>query len=297
MKKYLHFCLSIFLITLFFTAQTNAITIQTTEKPEENLVKISDGNETEYYAVIVGIEEYKGFDTPTQEYLDETATAFYETLLQSDNWKEENIKFLLNENATKENIHDAITVWLADKENEDDIVVIYHAGHGWKTKLKNRMYGNAYILTYNSSGIGYGPDKITDKEYDSWLDELDSKNIAVILENCYSGRWIGLRQSGRIILAAGGKYLLCPCNWSIYLEDSIFGFFFRQALDGVADINNDGWVTVKEAYYYLRIPVIWHSAFYHFPYIWDTFRGKRFVGPQVPYLYDRHIGDIPLVKV
>ncbi len=297
MKKYIHFCLSIFLITLFFTAQTNAITIQTTEKPEENLITTSDENETEYYAVIVGIEEYKGFDTPTQEYLDETATAFYETLLQSDNWKEENIKFLLNENATKENIHDAITVWLADKENENDIVVIYHAGHGWKTKPKNRMYGNAYIFTHNSSGVGYGPDKITDKEYDSWLDELDSKNIAVILENCYSGRWLGLRQSGRIILAAGGKYIFCPCNWSVYLEDSIFGFFFRQALDGVADINNDGWVTVKEAYYYLRIPVIWHSTFYHFPYVWDTFRGKHFVGPQIPYLYDRHVGDIPLVKV
>ena len=82
----------------------------------------------------------------------------------------------------------------------------------------------------------------------------------------------------------------------MYLEDSIFGFFFRQALDGVADLNNDGWITIKEAYFYLRIPVFWHSLFYHYPYIWDTQWGKMFLGPQIPFLYDRHIGNIPLIK-
>ena len=261
-----------------------------------NVEKDTIDGEQNFYAVITGIEEYAGFDTPTQEYLDETAIKFYEYLLNSKNWKEENIKILLNENATKENIQEAVTIWLADKETEDDVVVIFHAGHGWKTKIKNRKYGNAYILTHNSSNIGLGPDKITDKEYDSWLDTLDSKHIAVILENCYSGRWTGLRQSGRTILAAGGKYLLCPCNWSFYLEDTMFGFFLRQGLDGVADVNNDGWITVREAYSYLRVPVIWHSTFYHFPYIWDCPWGKGFIGPQIPFLYDRHIGSIPFFQ-
>jgi len=283
-------------IPIFFSIPISALPVKLqTNYYDEIRVDIYD-NTTNYYALIIGIEEYAGFETPGQEYLDETAAAFYEKLLNSSNWKKENIKLLLNENATKEKIHDAITGWLDEKENESDIVVIYHAGHGWKPAIKDRLKGNAYVFTYNSSEPGCSSDKITDKEYDSWIDTLDSKHIAIILEHCYSGRMFALRQLGRTFLAAGGKYIFCPCNWSEYLEDQIFGFFFRQGLDGVADINNDGWVTVREAYYYLRVPVVWHSFFYHFPFIWDTPWGKIFVGPQIPYLYDRHIGSIPLIK-
>jgi hypothetical protein len=267
----------------------------------KNLKDASDTcsfDDAEYYAVIVGIEEFSGFETPTQEYLDESAIAFYEKLINSSNWKQENILLLLNENATKDKIHEALTVWLADKENESDVVVFYVATHGWKTKLKDRIHGNAYFFTHNSSDFLYDEEtKITDKELDGWLDMLDSKHIAIILENCYSGRFFAVRQSGRTLLTAGGKYLFCPCNWSTYLEDTMFGFFFRQALDGVADINNDGWVTVQEAYHHLRLPVIWYSTWYHFPYLYRSEYGIRPLFPQIPFLYDRHIGSIPLIKL
>jgi len=291
-KKLVVFFISICLISILIPASASNFKLNVDEKIIDNL----DLDNTEFYALIIGIEEYAGFETPDQEYLDDTAIDFYEKLLSSNNWKNENIKLLLNENATKEKIHDAIIGWLDNKENESDIVVIYHASHGWKTKIKDRLKGNAYVFTRNSSGFEYGPDKITDKEYDSWVDELDSKHIAIILESCYSGRMLALRQAGREVLAAGGKYLFCPCNWSMYLKDTIFGFFLRQGLDGVADINNDGWITVREAYFYLRVPVIWHSLLYHYPFIWDTHWGKNFVGPQVPFLYDNHFGGLPFFK-
>jgi len=138
----------------------------------------SDGSE--FYAVIVGIEEFAGLETPDEEWLDESATAFYERLLSSENWKEENIKFLLNENATKENIHDAIVGWLGDKENESDTVLIYYADHGWKMPLDKRRYGHAYVFTHNITDHYFGADKISDKEFDSWVDELESKHIVMI---------------------------------------------------------------------------------------------------------------------
>ncbi len=258
----------------------------------------NESSNTNYYAVIVGVEEFLGLETPGQEYLDESAAAIYQKLLSCENWKQENILLLLNENATKDKIREAVTVWLAEKENESDVVVFYVATHGWKTKLEDRNHGNAYFFTYNASDFLYDEEtKITDKELDGWLDALDSKHIAIILENCYSGRWFAVRQSGRTLLAAGGKYLFCPCNWSTYLKDQIFGFFFRQALDGVADINNDGWVTVQEAYHYLRLPVIWHSVWYHFPYFYKSESGIKPLFPQIPVLYDRHIGSIKLIKI
>ncbi|MCK4996536.1 MAG: hypothetical protein KAR55_06570, partial [Thermoplasmatales archaeon] len=78
---------------------------------------------TNYYAVVMGVEEFVGVETPDEEYLDEAAIAFYQKLLSSENWKEENIKLLLNENATKDKIKDSIVNWLDERENEDDTVV------------------------------------------------------------------------------------------------------------------------------------------------------------------------------
>ena len=284
------------ILALFFTSSLMPSVLSL--KNLKDASNMGSYDDAEYYAVIVGIEEFLGIETPGQEYLDESATAFYEKLINSPNWKQENILLLLNENATKNKIHEALTVWLDDKENESDVVVFYVATHGWKTKLKDRIYGNAYFFTYNSSDSLYDQEtKITDKELDNWLDVLDSKHIAIILENCYSGRFFALRQSDRILLAAGGKHIFCPCNWSTYLKDQIFGFFFRQALDGVADINNDGWVTIEEAYHYLRLPVIWYSIWYHFPYFYRSEYGISPLFPQIPVLYDRHIGSIPLVKI
>jgi hypothetical protein len=251
-----------------------------------------------YYAVLIGCEEFLNPDLfPMEEPIEEAAIAFYEKLLNSENWKEENIKFILNKNATKEKIHDAITIWLNEKEKKDDIVLIYVATHGWKIDKKNRTYGNAYFFTYNSTSRFFNEDKetkITDKELDSWLDELDSKHIAVILEHCYSGRMLELRNWGRTVLTAGGLIFSCPVNYSMFLNDSIFGFFLKQGLDGVSDINNDGWVTLREAFHYLRFPVIWYSFWYNFPFIgkWN----QPYILPQVPFIYDRHLGKIPFYK-
>ena len=283
----------IFLIIAFLCIATLAISVTGSY---ENRVNNVDLEEVNYYALVVGVEEFAGMETPYQEYLDESATAFYEKLLESENWEAENIKFLLNENATKENISDSIVNWLDDREDEKDIVLIYYADHGWRIPINQRKYGYAFVCTYNTTENKFDENKISDKEFDLWVDELDSKNIVIILDHCYSGRMFALRQFGRIFLASGGKYLFCPCNWSDSLESTIFTHYILEGLNGVADINNDGWVTAREAFHYARWPVIWHSLWHHFPYIWDTIYGVHPVGPQIPFLYDRHIGNIPLIK-
>jgi len=279
------------LFLIFICASINVTALNAKLKTEQN------SNDTNYYAVVIGVEEFIGVETPDQEYIDETATRFYHKLLDSENWEEENIKFLLNENATKDKIHDAIVNWLDEKENANDIVVIYYMDHGWKTNLSDRKYGNAYVFTYNATSRYFDEDKISDKEFDSWADVLDSKHIAVILDHCYSGRMLALRQFGRTVVAAGGKYIFCPCNWSSHLESSIFSYYFMEGLNGVADVNNDGWVTAREAFHYARWPTAWHSTWHHFPFVYKRANGKLgFIGPQIPYLYDRHMGDIPLIK-
>jgi len=299
-KKILIYALTLLVLTSYLSMSISAKSMDKNHdiREEDAVVQESDG--PEYYALFVGLEEFYGLETPDQEWIDESSTAMYERLLLSENWKEENIKVLQNENATKENIKEAITGWLDDKENESDIVLIFWNGHGWKTKFKDRRHGNAYLFTYNITDRYYGEDKITDKELDSWVDELDSKHIVMIQDHCFSGRMFALRQSGRTILAAGGRFVFCPANWSDYLESSIFTYYLLEGLDGVADLNNDGWITARELFRYARFPVIWHSTFLHFPYLHINPGEKypvRFLGPQIPFMYDRHIGNIPLVKL
>lgn len=248
----------------------------------------------EYYALIIGVEKFEGLEFPEEDHIDETAIAVYEKLINSTNWKKENIKLLLNENATKENIQKAVTIWLAEKETKDDIVLYYFTGHSWKIPIHKRLMGHTYTFPYDVSDNEYSDDKITDVELDSWLDELESRHIAVVLDTCYSGRMLALIQPGRTILTAGGKYLFCPVDEDDALECGIFSYFLLQGFDGVADFNNDGWISAREIFYYARLPTFHFSFWKQFPF---TRYLPLFIGPQLPYMYDRHLGELPLLKI
>jgi hypothetical protein len=265
-------------------------------QPFEGVKKINSGD-VNYYALVIGIEKFAGVSYPDEDHLDESATAWYNMLINNTyNWKKENIYFMLNENATKDKIHDAITVWLDEREDENDVVLIVWEGHGWKLRLSKINLGHACLLTYNETEERRLKDKITDVELDSWLDELESKHVCIILDSCYSGRMLSLRQSGRVLLAAGGKYFFCGVDESDALESGIFSFFLRQGFKGVADINNDGWVTPEESFRYAKIPTIITSIYTEFPFIIEWNNKTIIWFFQVPRMYDRYFGSIPLIK-
>ena len=254
-------------------------------------------NDVEYYALIIGIEKFAGLSFPEEYWIEETAIAMYDLLVNSSNWKEENIKLLLNENATKNNIQNAITGWLDGKEDENDIVLIFYTSHGWKTKLSQRRYGHAFVYTYNVTNDNKIEDKITDKEFDSWVDELESKHITIILESCYSGKMLALRQKGRVLLTAGGKHFFCGVDDSEGLECGIFSYYIMQGFRGVADLNNDGWVTAEETFRYAKLPTIHTSIWEQFPFIQKYGNRTIIWFFQIPRMYDRHIGSIPLIQL
>jgi hypothetical protein len=280
------------IIIVLMISNITIITVSS-KKIENNLEKQSE-NPVEYYALIIAVEEFN--ETFSQEYeedaIDDGAIAFYNQLIQY-NWSEDNVKLLLNENATKQDIKNAITEWLDEKEDENDVVLYYFSGHSWKVPILKRRYGNTYSFPYDIYDNLFSDDKITDKELDSWLDELESKHMALIMDTCYSGRMKALVQTGRILLAAGGKRILCPVSGDVKLGTGIFSFFLMQGFDGVADINNDGWVTAEEAFRYARLPTFHFSVWKWFPY---TKHLPFFIGIQIPYMYDRYLGQLPLIK-
>jgi len=299
---------TIIVIALTLSFMTSGISMTVTSiKVEKNNTLPTDSNtykteEIEYYALIIGVETFAGGNMyPLEDKIDDDAITMYNLLLNSSNWKEENIKMLLNENATKDKIKDEIENWLGGLADENDIVLIYYTSHGWKTKLKDRRYGNAFIFTYNETDEHRLEDRITDKEFDSYVDKIKSKHIAIILGSCYSGRMLALRQKGRVLLAAGGKYFFCGVDEDDSLGGGIFTHFVKQGFKGVADLNNDGWVTAEEAFRYAKMPTIHFSIWKQFPFIqkWRNATTSQTIiwFFQIPTMYNRHIGDIPLVKL
>jgi hypothetical protein len=255
---------------------------------------IQSSNSVEYYALIIGVElfdENSTLDYP-EEAIDDGAVSFYENITKK-NFKEENVKLILNEQAKKNDIKNAITQWLDEREDENDIVLYYFSGHSWKMPINKRNLGHTYSFPYESYAAKYSDEKITDVELDSWLDELESKNIVCVMDTCYSGRMKSLVQNGRILLAAGGKYILCPVSGDVNLGTGLFSHFLLEGFNGIADLNNNGWVSAEEAFRYSRLPTFHYSIWLHFPY---TKYLPTFIGIQIPYIYDRVYGQLDLIK-
>jgi hypothetical protein len=293
-------------ILTFLLISTSGASKTIPYKPiENNLSSIqkpypNQPEDVEYYALIIGVERFIDPDynnlTYEEDKIDDGTIAMYDLLLNGSNWKEENIKLMLNEEATKDEIKKAIEEWLGSRADENDVVLIYYDGHGGKIKLKNRSKGHATICTYNQTMGGGLEVRITDKEFDSYVDKIKSKHITIILESCYSGKMLALRQSGRVILTAGGRFFFCGVDEDDNLNSGIFGYFLRMGFKGVADLNNDGWVTAEEVFRYARRPTIHHSFWFQFPFIIEFNNRSIIWFFQIPWMYDRHFGSIPLYE-
>jgi len=140
----------------------------------------------DYYAVIIGVADYPGTVNDLR-YTDDDALDLYDTLLEdSDRWKAENITLLIDSNASKTIIHDALTA-IASRGDAEDIVLFYFSGHGTAgddvSPIDEQDGYDEYLCCYGS-GI---EDFIRDDELSTWFEALPMERIIVILDACYSG--------------------------------------------------------------------------------------------------------------
>jgi len=105
-----------------------------------------------------------------------------------------------------------------------------------------------------------------------------------------------LIQKNRIILAAGGKHFFCGVDESDALGFGIFTFFIMQGLKGIADINNDGWVSAEECFRYAKIPTIISSIWQQFPFIQEWNNRTIIWFFQIPIMYDSYLGSYKLIE-
>jgi len=233
---------------------------------EEHL-KPSTGNVNEFYntswAVIIGINEYENI-RPLR-FAVQDAKEIRKLLISEFGFPKENVRILIDNEATLNNIRDALYE-IAIMANEEDRILVYFAGHGETRSLKSGVEKGYLIPTDGNL------DKIFNTclpmtEIKDIANETVAKHVLFLMDACFSGlaavdtRGLDrstpgyiekiVRDRARQVITAGGK------NEEVIEKDewghSAFAKNLIQGLkNAIADHDYDGYITADELGSYLR---------------------------------------------
>ncbi|MFZ1423835.1 MAG: caspase family protein [Saprospiraceae bacterium] len=224
---------------------------------------------TNTYAVVIGISDYQDPNIPDLRFADKDAEAFANYLRSNASGKLDNdhLKVLINSQATMAQFANALD-WLWENVKEGDQAIIYFSGHGdvekksltqpgfllcWDAPARVYMAGGAFALPMLQEVI-------------STLSIQNKAKVIVITDACRSGTLAGSSVGGSQATAAnlakqfGNEIKIMSCQPNEYSIEGeqwgggrgAFSYHLLDALYGMADGNNDQWVTLQEIGRYLE---------------------------------------------
>ena len=124
-------CLGLSLIVLLFVAPLRADDAKTLVIEPQSGAYAGKQFYTNSHALLIGVREYQHL--PKEKWLhyaDRDAIDLREVLIRNYGFPAANVTLLLNEQATKANIEDALATLTDDAIGHDDRVLIFFSGHG-----------------------------------------------------------------------------------------------------------------------------------------------------------------------
>jgi adenosine deaminase len=224
------------------------------------------------FALIIGVARYPNYPKDKQlSYSDSDAEEFA-SFVQTNGggrFSPNNIKLLVNENATHSRIMEAVT-WLGRRVTGDDVVYIFFAGHGETDGL-----GHAYFMPYNADPSL--PDDLglrADRFLDDLKTKISAKYMIFFVDACHAGaalsqgtgssrasdqniipNILGLWQKRLSDLDAINMGIFSASSNQLSWEDQelqhgLFTYFLIKGMQGAADLNCDGAITAQELFEY-----------------------------------------------
>ncbi|MDL5031041.1 caspase family protein [Pelomonas sp. APW6] len=208
------------------------------------------------HALIIGIDQYQRW--PRLQHAGRDAKAMQETLQTRFGFRPENVKLLLDGDATRSNILRALNKLSGKELKRDDRVFVFFAGHGSTRKLPSgREVG--YVIPVDAGLDDLQTDAIAMPQLQELGEALPAKHALFVIDACYSG--LGLtrgggasnnnnfirdnaRRLGRQMMTAGGTDQQVADDGPG--GHSVFTWTLLQALAGKADLNGDGLITATE---------------------------------------------------
>jgi Caspase domain/Domain of unknown function (DUF4384) len=145
-----------------------------------------------HWALLIGISDYinfegvEGGDLPGAE---QDALRMRDVLVMKGYVPQQNVRMLLNRDATRAAIQKGITGWLAQNARPGDNVTIFFAGHGSQMWDENGDEDDGLDETLAPADAEATSTEfdISDDVFNQWLGTLPTSNVVVILDNCNSG--------------------------------------------------------------------------------------------------------------
>ncbi len=163
------------------------------------------------YALIVGIGKFKYGKTSANprgieplQFTVRDAISFNQFLINQNfgAFRQENIIFLTDHNATRANIANALDK-IKNLAKEDDLVVVYLSSHGTPPD----KYGGVFIVAYDTEVMPrerVWHTAVSEAMLRDFIEGLQAKRLVMILDTCYSN---GAYRSVPGFLPPGGKSL------------------------------------------------------------------------------------------
>jgi len=219
-----------------------------------------------YYAVVIGIGNYQDDKIPKLKYTTVDAEEIYNILTdpQYGNFPENQVKLLIDEQATYNNIKSAIGTWLKRNTRKDDTVIIFFAGHGAPEDEKT------YWVTYNANVDDLYGTALSNDEIADMLDRVEAKIMVAFLDSCYSAATVNRTDKKRSIMIVKdpfqkfkgkGRVIITSSDGkeqSVEIEKfghGVFTYYLLEALKGDADENKDGFIELDEVWDYVKYRV------------------------------------------
>lgn len=230
------------------------------------------GFDGERWAVVIGISQYADRSVPALRYADDDARAFRDFLLSPASgmggFQADHIRFLENERATYRQIRLAFRDFLK-AATDDDVVFIFFAGHGAPDPERPQ---DLYLLAYDTeaesiAGTGFPMSEVSDAIHRTY-----ARTIVSFVDACHSAGVSGdvrLRALDNPINSAflarareslGVQVSFTASQVNQYSQEGaqwggghgVFTYYLLRGLQGEADEDGDGIVTLGESLEWTR---------------------------------------------
>jgi hypothetical protein len=228
-----------------------------------NPTLISAAKPRDAVAIIIGIEKYRR--VPDADFANRDASAFYDYARRALGIKPENIRLLVDDKADAGEILRSFKTWLPTRVNKNTTdVYVFYSGHG----LPSEDGGSLYFLPHEVDRDLLERTAITQKEVVQAIQRTTPKSVTMFIDSCYSGQsrtGTSLLASARPISIAPKASTDFPSNFMVIsasapdqisssspeLKHGIFSYYLMLGMEGEADVNKDGQITVGEMQTYL----------------------------------------------
>ncbi|UCH82015.1 MAG: caspase family protein [Nitrospiraceae bacterium] len=220
------------------------------------------------WGLIIGIENYDNL--PVVNYARKDAQIMKEYLMKLLGVPEDNIIMLIDRGATKARIEGYLKQYLPRNVEKGTTLYVYYAGHGMPDIEKNEPY----LVPYDGDTRFINHTGYRLKDFYQDLESLDIGKSYVFLDSCFSGAasrtekmlvagarpaLIHVKDSNtnsRKVVALTASQMNQISNAYPDAKHGLFTYYLLRALRGEADENDDQWVSIKEAYTYIKKHVV-----------------------------------------